>query len=96
MELKYKILLIMVIIMTIVFLASCKGTDSDTVVVSESRKSPLQPFTRVTLENGLDVIVKEVHTAPIVAVYLWCKTGSANETVRMEASYDGGNFFSDC
>ena len=42
--------------------------------------SPIAPFTKVTLDNGLDVIVKEVHSAPIVAVYLWCKTGSINET----------------
>jgi len=42
--------------------------------------SPIAPFTKVTLDNGLDVIIKEVHSAPIVAVYLWCKTGSINET----------------
>ncbi len=42
--------------------------------------SPIAPYTKVTLDNGLDVIVKEVHSAPIVAVYLWCKTGSVNET----------------
>ncbi|MFA6473164.1 MAG: pitrilysin family protein, partial [Candidatus Latescibacterota bacterium] len=42
--------------------------------------APIAPFTKVTLKNGLDVIVKEVHSAPIVAVYLWCNTGSINET----------------
>lgn len=44
--------------------------------------SPIAPFTKVTLDNGLEVIVKEAHAAPIVAVYLWCKTGSVNETKR--------------
>lgn len=43
-------------------------------------QTPIAPFTKVTLKNGLDVIVKEVHSAPIVAVYLWCNTGSINET----------------
>jgi zinc protease len=42
--------------------------------------TPIAPFTKVTLKNGLDVLVKEVHSAPIVAVYLWCNTGSINET----------------
>ena len=44
--------------------------------------SPLAPFSRVTLDNGLDVVVKEVHSAPIVAVYFWCNTGSVNEEAR--------------
>ncbi len=43
-------------------------------------KSPFSDYSITTLDNGLDVIVKEVHTAPIVAVYLWCNTGSINET----------------
>ena len=42
-------------------------------------KSPIAPFTKATLDNGLDVIIKEVHTTPIVAVYFWCNTGSINE-----------------
>ena len=35
---------------------------------------------RFTLENGLTVILKEDHSAPVVAVQVWVKTGSANET----------------
>lgn len=42
--------------------------------------SPLYPFTKRTLSNGLTVIVKEVHTVPIVAVYFWVRTGSFNES----------------
>ena len=34
----------------------------------EDEESIFTPFTRVTLENGLTVIVKEKHFAPIVAV----------------------------
>ncbi len=46
--------------------------------------SSIAPFTKTTLPNGLDVIVKEVHSAPIVAVYLWCNTGSVNEEERVQ------------
>jgi zinc protease len=37
------------------------------------------PFTRRTLQNGLDVIVHEDHDLPIVAVNLWYHVGSKNE-----------------
>ncbi|MCP4578363.1 MAG: insulinase family protein [Deltaproteobacteria bacterium] len=37
---------------------------------------------RFTLENGLTVILKEDHSAPVAAVQVWVKTGSANETVE--------------
>ena len=36
-------------------------------------------FTRVTLANGLDVIVKKHGALPIVAVNLWYHVGSKNE-----------------
>ncbi|MEB3216297.1 MAG: pitrilysin family protein [Nostocales cyanobacterium 94392] len=32
-----------------------------------------------TLENGLTVITKEVHTAPVVTVQMWYKVGTRNE-----------------
>ncbi|EFK11497.1 peptidase M16 inactive domain protein [delta proteobacterium NaphS2] len=35
---------------------------------------------RYTLENGLTVILKEDHSAPVTSVQVWVKTGSANET----------------
>jgi zinc protease len=37
------------------------------------------PLTKVTLANGLDVIVHEDHHAPIVAVSVWYHVGSKNE-----------------
>jgi zinc protease len=37
-------------------------------------------FTKRTLPNGLDVIVHEDHHVPIVAVNIWYRVGSKNET----------------
>ncbi|MBW4603423.1 MAG: insulinase family protein [Calothrix sp. FI2-JRJ7] len=34
---------------------------------------------KIVLENGLTVITKEVHTAPVVTVQVWYKIGSRNE-----------------
>jgi len=38
------------------------------------------PYSRHTLDNGLDVLVHEDHACPIVAVNLWYHVGSKNET----------------
>ena len=64
-------------------LATCAGGKSMHSEKSPYNGSPLEPFAIETLDNGLDVIVKEVHSAPIVAVYLWCNTGSVNEVSRI-------------
>ena len=37
------------------------------------------PFTKHTLDNGLDVLLHEDHACPIVAVNLWYHVGSKNE-----------------
>ena len=37
------------------------------------------PFTKHTLDNGLDVLLHEDHSCPIVAVNLWYHVGSKNE-----------------
>jgi zinc protease len=37
------------------------------------------PFTKTTLANGLDVIVHEHHSSPLVAVSVWYHVGSKNE-----------------
>lgn len=39
-----------------------------------------------TLRNGLTVVIREQATAPVVALQLWCKVGSVNETPA-EAGY---------
>jgi len=38
------------------------------------------PYTKHTLPNGLDVLIHEDHSVPIVAVNLWYHVGSKNET----------------
>ena len=35
---------------------------------------------RTTLENGLTVVLREVHSAPIVSLWVWYRVGSKNET----------------
>lgn len=42
--------------------------------------SLLGSFTRIKMDNGLTLIVKEVHSAPIAAVDIWVGTGAKNET----------------
>src|SRR5262245_48391568 len=37
------------------------------------------PFTKHTLDNGLDVLLHEEHACPIVAVNIWYHVGSKNE-----------------
>lgn len=38
-----------------------------------------QEITRVTLSNGLLVLLKEIHTAPIASHWVWYRVGSRNE-----------------
>lgn len=37
-------------------------------------------FSRTTLSNGLQVLLKEIHTAPIISHWLWLRVGSRDET----------------
>src|SRR6266516_6527722 len=37
------------------------------------------PYTRHSLDNGLDVLLHEDHACPIVAVNVWYHVGSKNE-----------------
>jgi len=37
-------------------------------------------FTQTRLENGLTVMLKEIHTAPIASAWMWYRVGSRNET----------------
>lgn len=43
-------------------------------------KSPLSPFRKEVLPNGLTVIAKQVTATPIAAVYLWVRAGSVCES----------------
>ncbi|OQY30932.1 MAG: hypothetical protein B6243_09325 [Anaerolineaceae bacterium 4572_5.2] len=37
-------------------------------------------FTKTTLSNGLTVLLKEIHTAPLISSWLWYRVGSRDET----------------
>ncbi|MEW6144332.1 MAG: pitrilysin family protein [Thermodesulfobacteriota bacterium] len=44
------------------------------------KKETLNGITRYELDNGMTIILEENHSAPVVAVNVWVKTGSACET----------------
>ncbi|MBD2508556.1 insulinase family protein [Nostoc muscorum FACHB-395] len=50
-----------------------------TVVAPVSAASFTQGVKKTVLDNGLTVLTKEVHTAPVVSVQVWYKVGSRNE-----------------
>ncbi|MBD2436097.1 pitrilysin family protein [Nostoc sp. FACHB-110] len=51
-----------------------------TLIASHTNHSKITENVRKTvLENGLTVLTKEVHTAPVVSVQMWYKVGSRNE-----------------
>ncbi len=37
------------------------------------------PITQVTLKNGMKVMLKEIHTAPIISSWIWYRVGSRDE-----------------
>ena len=38
-----------------------------------------QGYSQTTLENGLTVMLKEIHTAPLTSAWMWYRVGSRNE-----------------
>ena len=38
-----------------------------------------EPFTKLTLSNGLQVLLKEIHTSPIISQWIWYRVGSRDE-----------------
>ncbi|HSC35842.1 MAG TPA: insulinase family protein, partial [Thermodesulfobacteriota bacterium] len=44
------------------------------------KKETLNGITRYKLDNGMTIILEENRSAPVVAVNVWVKTGSACET----------------
>mgnify|MGYP002777043046 CR=1 FL=1 len=50
-----------------------------TATVPRSALSVTEDVRKTVLENGLTVLTKEVHTAPVVSVQVWYKVGSRNE-----------------
>lgn len=39
----------------------------------------LEPIQKITLANGLQIMLKELHTAPIISHWLWYRVGSRDE-----------------
>lgn len=39
----------------------------------------MPPFTQVTLANGLKILLKEIHTAPLISSWVWYRVGSKDE-----------------
>jgi zinc protease len=55
--------------------------EQTTVSQSEDTMAPERSFERRTLPNGLTVITKEMHSAPVVSFWVWYKVGARNEHV---------------
>ena len=58
--------------------ATPKGKRKNSMTQASATKDA--PVFETTLENGLDVLIQEVHTAPVVSFMVWYKVGSRNET----------------
>ena len=60
-------------------LAVLVGSSAPAIAQSSAHKLPTIPFEKYKLKNGLEVILSEDHTLPMVAVNLWYHVGPANE-----------------
>ena len=63
----------------LVFAALFTSASAQTTAQSPGRKLPTIPFEKYKLKNGLEVILSEDHTLPLVSVNLWYHVGPANE-----------------
>jgi zinc protease len=63
----------------LVFAALLAGASAQATAQSPGRKLPTIPFEKYKLKNGLEVILSEDHTLPLVSVNLWYHVGPANE-----------------
>ncbi|MEH2363160.1 M16 family metallopeptidase [Nostoc sp.] len=61
------------------FLGNFTNAATPTAVAPVSALSFTQGVQKTVLDNGLTVLTKEVHTAPVVSVQVWYKVGSRNE-----------------
>jgi zinc protease len=55
------------------------GAPAPAAAQNPARKLPTIPFEKYKLKNGLEVILSEDHTLPLVSVNLWYHVGPANE-----------------
>jgi zinc protease len=63
----------------VLLLLVVSATNQATRAQSPARKLPTIPFEKYKLKNGLEVILSENHTLPLVSVNLWYHVGPANE-----------------
>ena len=71
-------------VLTGLLLTGCAGFDPLSTVGSVQQQTLPEvsiPYERFTLDNGLTVIVNEDRKAPVVAVNIWYKVGSKDESV---------------
>ncbi|MEH2435603.1 MAG: pitrilysin family protein [Nostoc sp.] len=61
------------------FSSNFTNAATPTAVAPVSAVSFTQGVQKTVLDNGLTVLTKEVHTAPVVSVQVWYKVGSRNE-----------------
>jgi zinc protease len=59
--------------------SKCVSSKKELVTEKKTGLKIAENVRKTTLENGLTVITKEVHTAPVVSVQMWYKVGSRNE-----------------
>lgn len=59
--------------------ATCSFITASTAVPLQSQAVPKIEFEKYTLPNGLEVILHEDHSTPIVSVNTWYKVGSGDE-----------------
>jgi zinc protease len=65
-------------LLTIIFFSFVSPTFSSAAEINNFKQT-LYPYTKTVLENGLTLIVKETHTAPITAIDVWVGAGAKNE-----------------
>src|SRR6266702_3240252 len=63
----------------LIFAVLIAGASAQTTAQSPGRKLPTIPFEKYKLKNGLEVILSDDRTLPLVSVDLWSLVGTANE-----------------
>jgi zinc protease len=63
----------------LIFTVLIAGASAQTTAQSPGRKLPTIPFEKYKLKNGLEVILSDDRTLPLVSVNLWYHVGPANE-----------------
>lgn len=69
-------------LLAVVAFATKTPSIAATSATAASSLSMTQGVQKTVLQNGLTVLTKEVHTAPVVSVQVWYRVGSRNETAE--------------